>query len=35
VNELSQQLAAISEHCRDEVAVLTRPGRNKDVPDVS
>ena len=35
VNELSAQLAAIGEHCRNEVAVLTRHGRSKDVPDVS
>lgn len=35
VNELSAQLAAVADYCRNEVAVLTRPGRNKDVPDVS
>jgi two-component system sensor histidine kinase RpfC len=35
VNELSVQLATIGEHCRNEVAVLTRPGRNKDIPDAS
>ncbi|QSX77113.1 sensor histidine kinase [Agrilutibacter solisilvae] len=33
VGELSVQLAAVGVHCRDEVAMLTRPGRSKDIPD--
>ncbi|MGH8076172.1 MAG: response regulator [Lysobacter sp.] len=34
VAELSAQLSAVAELSHHEVARLTRPGRNKDVPDV-
>lgn len=35
VTELSNQLSAVAELSRQEVARLTRPGRSKDAPDAS